>query len=79
MSSPIPFMVRRARLIRGETQGQFAIHRGVDQATVKSLLACARLQLALAMASERQGFLETATSALARSINVRFWRREPQR
>ena len=27
-------MVRRARLIRGETQGQFAIHRGVDQATV---------------------------------------------
>jgi transcriptional regulator with XRE-family HTH domain len=34
MSSPLPFMVRRARLIRGETQGQFAIHMGVDQATV---------------------------------------------
>jgi transcriptional regulator with XRE-family HTH domain len=34
MLSPIPFMVRRARLIRGETQGQFAIHMGVDQATV---------------------------------------------
>jgi transcriptional regulator with XRE-family HTH domain len=34
MSSPIPFMVRRARLIRGETQGDFAIHMGVDQATV---------------------------------------------
>ena len=34
MSSPIPFMTRRARLIRGETQGQFAIHMDVDQATV---------------------------------------------
>ena len=34
MSSPISFMVRRARFIRGETQGQFAIHMGVDQATV---------------------------------------------
>ena len=34
MSSPIPFMVRRARLIRGETQREFAIHMGVDQATV---------------------------------------------
>ena len=34
MSSPIPFMVRRARLIRGETQGDFAIYMGVDQATV---------------------------------------------
>jgi len=34
MSSPIPFMARRARLIRGETQGQFAEHMGVDQATV---------------------------------------------
>ena len=27
-------MVRRARLIRGETQSDFAIHMGVDQATV---------------------------------------------
>ena len=27
-------MTRRARLIRGETQGQFAIHMDVDQATV---------------------------------------------
>ena len=27
-------MVRRARFIRGETQGQFAIHMGTDQATV---------------------------------------------
>ncbi len=34
MSSPIPFMVRRARLIRGETQGGFAIHMAVDQVTV---------------------------------------------
>ncbi len=34
MSSPLPFMVRRARLIRGETQRDFAIHMGVDQATV---------------------------------------------
>lgn len=34
MSSPLPFMTRRARLIRGETQGQFAIHMDVDQATV---------------------------------------------
>ncbi len=34
MSSPLPFMARRARLIRGETQGDFAIHMGVDQATV---------------------------------------------
>jgi hypothetical protein len=34
MSSPLPFTVRRARLIRGETQGEFAIHMGVDQATV---------------------------------------------
>ena len=34
MSSPIPFMVRRARLIRGETQGDFAFHMGVDPATV---------------------------------------------
>jgi len=34
MSSPITFMVRRARLIRGETQGEFAVHMGVDQATV---------------------------------------------
>ena len=34
MSSPLTFMVRRARLIRGETQGDFAIHMGVDQATV---------------------------------------------
>jgi len=34
MSSPIPFMVRRARLIRGETQREFAIHMGVDPATV---------------------------------------------
>ena len=41
-------------------------------ADVKSLSACARLQLALAMAIERQGFLETATSALARSIDVCF-------
>ena len=34
MSKPVPFMVRRARLIRGETQGDFAIYMGVDQATV---------------------------------------------
>ncbi len=34
MSRPLPFMVRRARLIRGETQREFAIHMGVDQATV---------------------------------------------
>ncbi len=34
MSSPIPFMVRRSRLIRGETQSEFAIHMGVDTATV---------------------------------------------
>ncbi len=34
MSSPIPFMVRRARLIRGDTQSDFAVHMGVDQATV---------------------------------------------
>ncbi len=34
MSSPLTFMVRRARLIRGETQGEFAIHMDVDQATV---------------------------------------------
>jgi len=34
MSSPIPFMVRRARLIRGETQGDFSFHMGVDPATV---------------------------------------------
>jgi transcriptional regulator with XRE-family HTH domain len=34
MSSPTPFMVRRARLIRGETQGEFASHMGVEQATV---------------------------------------------
>ena len=34
MSSALTFMVRRARLIRGETQGGFAIHMGVDQATV---------------------------------------------
>ncbi len=34
MSSPISFMVRRARLIRGETQGEFAFHMGVDPATV---------------------------------------------
>ena len=34
MPNPISFMCRRARLIRGETQGEFAIHMGVDQATV---------------------------------------------
>ena len=34
MSSPIPFMVRRARLIRGETQREFAIHLGVDQGSI---------------------------------------------
>ena len=34
MTDPIPFMTRRARLIRGETQGEFAEHMGVDQATV---------------------------------------------
>jgi len=34
MSNPIPFMVRRARLLRGETQGDFAFHMGVDPATV---------------------------------------------
>ena len=34
MQDTIAFMVRRARLIRGETQGDFAIHMGVDQATV---------------------------------------------
>ena len=34
MSSPIAFMSRRARLIRGETQAAFARHIGVDQATV---------------------------------------------
>ena len=34
MPIPISFMVRRARFIRGETQGQFAIHMGTDQATV---------------------------------------------
>ncbi len=34
MSNPIPFMVRRARLIRGETQGDFAFHMGVDPATI---------------------------------------------
>ena len=34
MSSSIPFMVRRARLIRGETQQEFAKRLGVDQATV---------------------------------------------
>ena len=34
MPIPISFMVRRARFIRGETQDQFAIHMGTDQATV---------------------------------------------
>jgi len=34
MSSPITFMCRRARLIRGETQAVFAIHMRVDQASV---------------------------------------------
>jgi transcriptional regulator with XRE-family HTH domain len=34
MPIPISFMVRRARFIRGETQGQLAIHMGPDQATV---------------------------------------------
>ncbi len=34
MPIPISFMVRRARFIRGETQGQFATHMGTDQATV---------------------------------------------
>ena len=34
MSSPIAFMCRRARLIRGETQAQFADHMGVDASTV---------------------------------------------
>jgi transcriptional regulator with XRE-family HTH domain len=34
MPIPISFMVRRARFIRGETQGQFASHMGTDQATV---------------------------------------------
>ena len=33
-TSSVSFMVRRARLIRGETQGQVAFHMGVDQATV---------------------------------------------
>ena len=34
MLSPVPFMVRRARLIRGETQAEFAVYMGVDQASV---------------------------------------------
>ena len=34
MPIPISFMVRRARFIRGETQGQFAIHMDTDQASV---------------------------------------------
>ena len=34
MTDPIPFMTRRARLIRGETQDEFAEHMGVDQATI---------------------------------------------
>lgn len=34
MSSTFSFMARRARLIRGENQEQFATYMGVDQATV---------------------------------------------
>lgn len=34
LSSPIAFMARRARLILGQTQGEFAVHMGVDQASV---------------------------------------------
>ncbi len=34
MPIPLSFMVRRARFIRGETQGDFAFHMGVDPATV---------------------------------------------
>lgn len=34
MTTPIPFMVRRARVIRGETQEEFANFLGVDDSTV---------------------------------------------
>ena len=71
MPIPISFMVRRARFIRGETQGQFAIHVGTDQATVSrwertksepssSILAEIRRIIASAEPCHSRAYIEAA-------------------